>query len=41
MSNPAPVPGNAGERSEFPDDDGGYLRLRGGRYYQSGPLEFR
>lgn len=40
-TNPTPVPGNAGERSDFVDDDGGYLRLRAGRYYQSKPLEFR
>lgn len=37
VTNPAPVAGNKGETSEFPDDDGGYLRLRGGRYYRSGP----
>jgi ferric-dicitrate binding protein FerR (iron transport regulator) len=37
VSNPPPVPGNKGETSTFPDDDGGYLRLRAGRYYQNGP----
>lgn len=37
VSNPPPAPGNKGERSEFPDDDGGYLRLRAGAYYRSGP----
>jgi hypothetical protein len=36
VTNPPPVPGNKGEKSEFPDDDGGYLRLRAGAYYQAG-----
>jgi hypothetical protein len=40
VTNPPPIPGNKGETSEFPDDDGGYLRLRGGAYYQAGPLKF-
>jgi hypothetical protein len=39
VTNPPPVAGNKGEKSEFPDDDGGYLRLRAGAYYQSGPLK--
>jgi hypothetical protein len=39
VTNPPPIPGNKGEKSEFPDDDGGYLRLRAGAYYQSGPLK--
>jgi hypothetical protein len=34
VTNPAPVPGNKGETSTFADDDGGYLRLRAGKYYQ-------
>jgi len=38
VTNPAPVPGNKGEQSTFPDDDGGYLRLRAGNYYKTGPL---
>jgi hypothetical protein len=38
VTNPPPIPGNQGETSTFSDDDGGYLRLRCGRYYQSGPL---
>lgn len=38
VTNPAPVPGNKGEQSAFPDDDGGYLRLRAGNYYKTGPL---
>jgi len=37
ITNPAPIPGNKGEKSDFADDDGGYLRLRAGAYYQSGP----
>jgi hypothetical protein len=39
VTNPAPVAGNKGEQSQFPDDDGGYLRLRAGRYYTNGPLK--
>jgi hypothetical protein len=35
VTNPAPIPGNLGNKSEYPDDDGGYLRLRGGNYYKS------
>jgi ferric-dicitrate binding protein FerR (iron transport regulator) len=38
VTNPPPVPGNKGEQSTFADDDGGYLRLRAGNYYKSGPL---
>ncbi len=38
VTNPAPVQGNRGEKAAFPDDDGGYLRLRGGNYYAKGPL---
>ena len=37
VTNPAPAAGNRGERSAFPDDDGGYLRLRAGGYYKAGP----
>lgn len=37
VTNPEPIQGNKGERSAFPDDDGGYLRLRAGRYYGNGP----
>jgi hypothetical protein len=40
VTNPPPAAGNRGEQSVFPDDDGGYLRLRAGRYYQAGPLPF-
>jgi hypothetical protein len=39
VTNPTPVPGNRGERSDFPDDDGGYLRLRAGAYEKAGPLK--
>ena len=38
VTNPPPVAGNKGEQSTFPDDDGGYLRLRAGNYYKNGPL---
>jgi ferric-dicitrate binding protein FerR (iron transport regulator) len=40
VTNPPPVAGNKGETSDFTDDDGGYLRLRAGAYYQSGPYPF-
>lgn len=39
VTNPPPVAGNRGEQSQFPDDDGGYLRLRAGEYYRRGPLK--
>ncbi|HYF52100.1 MAG TPA: hypothetical protein VEJ63_22005 [Planctomycetota bacterium] len=41
VTNPEPVKGNKGEKSAWPDDDGGYLRLRGGNYYTKGPLLFK
>ncbi len=34
ITNPPPIAGNLGHKSEYPDDDGGYLRLRGGNYYR-------
>jgi hypothetical protein len=34
ITNPPPIPGNAGHKSEYADDDGGYMRLRGGAYYK-------
>jgi hypothetical protein len=40
ITNPPPVAGNKGEKSAFADDDGGYLRLRAGNYYRSGPLKY-
>ena len=38
ITNPAAAPGNSGDVSTFSDDDGGYLRLRGGAYYSAGKL---
>jgi hypothetical protein len=38
VTNPEPIAGNKGEKSAFPDDDGGFLRLRGGGYYKAGPV---
>jgi len=35
ISNPDPIAGNLGNKSEFSDDDGGYLRLRGAAYYKT------
>jgi hypothetical protein len=34
ISNPKPIPGNLGNKPEYADDDGGYLRLRTGGYYK-------
>jgi hypothetical protein len=34
ITNPSPCPGNAGNKSEYADDDGGYLRLRAAAYYK-------
>jgi len=34
ITNPPAIPGNLGHKSEYADDDGGYLRLRGGAYYK-------
>jgi hypothetical protein len=34
ITNPPAIPGNQGQKSEYPDDDGGYLRLRAGAYYK-------
>ncbi|HEY3323366.1 MAG TPA: hypothetical protein VGP72_23120 [Planctomycetota bacterium] len=34
ITNPDPIAGNLGNKSEFADDDGGYLRLRGAAYYK-------
>jgi hypothetical protein len=41
VTNPPPIAGNKGERSQFADDDGGYLRLRGANYYLKKPLPLR
>jgi hypothetical protein len=34
ITNPPAIAGNLGHRSEYPDDDGGYMRLRAGAYYK-------
>jgi hypothetical protein len=34
VTNPKAIPGNLGNKSEFADDDGGYMRLRFGAYCQ-------
>jgi hypothetical protein len=34
ITNPPAIPGNLGNKSEYADDDGGYLRLRGAAYYK-------
>jgi len=35
VTNPTPISGNLGNKSEYADDDGGYMRLRGGAYYKN------
>ena len=34
ITNPTPISGNKGKKALFPDDDGGYMRLKGGAYYK-------
>jgi hypothetical protein len=34
ITNPSPIRGNAGHKAEFADDDGGFMRVFGGKYYQ-------
>jgi hypothetical protein len=34
ITNPPAIPGNLGRKSEYADDDGGYMRLRGAAYYK-------
>ncbi len=34
ITNPPAIPGNLGKKSEYADDDGGYMRLRGAAYYK-------
>lgn len=34
-TNPAPHAGNKGKSSEYPDDDGGYLRLKAAAYFRN------
>lgn len=41
ITNPPPIPGNRGLKSEYPDDDGGFLRLAAINYYKQGPLPIR
>ncbi len=38
ITNPPAVAGNKAARSQFADDDGGYLRLRAANYYAKKPL---
>ncbi len=38
ITNPEPIKGNKGEKSQYADDDGGYLRMRGANYYTKGPV---
>jgi hypothetical protein len=33
ITNPSPLAGTAGKKSTFPDDDGGFMRVFGGKYY--------
>jgi hypothetical protein len=37
VTNPSPINGNDQE-AQYPDDDGGYLRLSASAYYQAGAL---
>ncbi len=39
ITNPPPINGNV-LQAQYPDDDGGYLRLQAARYYQEGPVSF-
>lgn len=38
ITNPAAISGNHDETALYSDDDGGYMRLRGGNYYTQGAL---
>jgi hypothetical protein len=38
ITNPTAISGNHGETAQYSDDDGGYMRLRGGNYYTTGAL---
>jgi len=40
ITNPTPIAGNKGEKAAYPDDDGGFMRLRGINYYKKGPVVF-
>jgi hypothetical protein len=35
ITNPTPLSGGKGKKSEYADDDGGYLRLKGGEYFKA------
>lgn len=35
ITNPTTIPGNQGNISQYPDDDGGYIRLRVAEYYKN------
>jgi len=35
ITDPSPRSGNKGRKSEYADDDGGYLRLKGGEYFRN------
>lgn len=41
ITNPEPISGNKGEKAIYPDDDGGFLRVRGGNYYTKGPYPLK
>ncbi|MCW8133655.1 MAG: hypothetical protein KIS92_25140 [Planctomycetota bacterium] len=41
VTNPDPIPNNKGEKAEWPDDDGGYLRTRGINYYTKGAFPLK
>ena len=38
ITNPAAISGNHGETALYSDDDGGYMRIRGGNYYTQGAI---
>lgn len=35
ITNPSPISGNQGRKSEHADDDGGFMRVKGGEYFKS------
>lgn len=41
VTNPDPIPNNKGEKAEWPDDDGGFMRTRGIKYYTKGPYPLK
>jgi hypothetical protein len=40
VTNPTPITGNKGEKAQYPDDDGGFMRTRGINYYKKGAYVF-